>query len=202
MEPGVLYNIKNGSFSNKFDFQTCITTKNDLAQDLWKINYEAACLDINGYTELIVRQYLPYDKKNTPTIYNGMPLREEIRVFYNMDTKEIEYMVDYWDYEYCSSYLNKTDSIIFDYFHNKIGNRKTNHNKLLLQLETQIRKNINSLQFSDKLTGVWSIDFMYNEVDKNIYLIDMARGFRSAYWDINKLKSETLNKHKLKEDEN
>ena len=32
-----LYNIKNGCFSNKFDFNTCITDKKHLIKNLWKI---------------------------------------------------------------------------------------------------------------------------------------------------------------------
>ena len=195
-----LYNIKNGCFSNKFDFQTCIATKDTLAQQLWKINYASALYDTGGKTELVVRQYIPYNENKTPTIYNGMPLREEIRVFYNMDTKQIEYITDYWNYFYCYENIhNISDKIIFNWFHNQYGessnNRQENHLDILDRVVSQIQDNIHTLKFDDKLKGIWSIDFMYvnDMVDKwnGIYLIDMARGFRSAYWDIDKLKQET-----------
>ena len=137
--------------------------------------------DTQGYTELVVREYIPYDSKQIATIYNGMPLREEVRVFYNMDNQKIEYMVDYWDYEYCKDSLHsKTDKIIFDWFHNE-----TFHQSKLEMVKSIISENINTLKFNKALTGIWSIDFMYVEENHEIYLIDMARGFRSAYWNPN-----------------
>ena len=181
MNKYTVYNIKNGCFSNKFDFKTCLATKEDLAQQLLKINYQSCMFETGGYTELVVREYIPYEYKEVPTIYNGMPLREEVRIFYNMDTKKIEYTVDYWDYDYCYENLaDKTDKIIFDWFHNKIAGRTENHKLKLKQMESTIREKINTLKFDEQLKGIWSIDFML--YDDKIYLIDMARGFRSAYW--------------------
>lgn len=188
MQDYKLYNIKNGCFSNKFDFNTCLATKKNLAKQLWKINYQSSMFETGGYTELVVREIIPYNKKETPTIYNGMPLRTEVRVFYNMDTKQIEYIVDYWDYNYCYESIsgNKTDSIIFDWFHNN-----TMHKSKFNMITEYIYKNISTLKFNSRLKGIWSIDFMYVdntiEDDLYIYLIDMARGERSAYWDPNKL---------------
>lgn len=186
-----MYNIKNGCFSNKFDFDTCLTSKRELAEKLWKINYQSAVLETGGYTELVVREVIP-NCLEYPTIYNGMPLREEIRIFYNMDTKQIEYMVDYWDYEYCREHLNKTDQIVFDWFYNKIGNRKVNHQNKLKELFLKIEKDINTLKFDSQLKGIWSIDFLWEEIEDEIYLIDMARGYRSSYWDSSKCKKKEV----------
>jgi hypothetical protein len=194
MEPYKMYSIKNGCFSNKFDFKTCIANKNNLAEQLWKINYKSAELDTGGYTELVVRELIPCDKLEVPTIYNGMPLREEIRVFYNIDTHSIEYMEDYWKYKYCSPYMpNKADKIVFDWFHNKLKTRKVQHRELLKQLEDIIWNNIDTLKFDETLKGIWSIDFMYvpDGPYKGIWLIDMARGYRSAYWNPDKLSVRT-----------
>ena len=187
MKPYRLYNIKNGCFSNKFHFDTCIASREELAEKLWDINYASCMFDTGGYTELVVREIIPNSYENElPTIYHGMPLREEIRVFYNMATQEIEYMVDYWDYEYCRPHIsNISDQIVFDWFHNKISGRKDNHKKLLKNYMNLIEKNINTLKFDGCLNGIWSIDFLCNGND--IYLIDMARGFRSAYWNPNKV---------------
>lgn len=193
MQPNTLYSIKNGCFSNKFEFYTSIGTRTELANKLWEINYASSLLDTGGYTELVVRQYLPTDICHTLTIYNGMPLRTEVRVFYNMDTKEIEYVKDYWDYDYCSKHIAKlNDRIIFDIFHNKVEEiGVTDHQKELERVIDKIYSDINTLEFDGELKGIWSIDFMYNNNTNKIYLIDMARGFRSAYWDINELKPET-----------
>lgn len=185
-----IYNIKNGAFSNKFDFNTCMTTKEELVRKFWKINYVSAMYDTGGHTELIVREVIPASTGlDNPTIYHGMPLREEIRVFYNMDNKHIEYMEDYWNFEYCEPNIHDiSDKIVFNWFHNKIGNREINHIKKLAELEDRIQQNIDGLVF-EGLTGIWSIDFLYVKETDDIYLIDMARGPRSAYWDVSRLTS-------------
>lgn len=188
MNKNQIYSIKNGCFSNKFNFSTCLATKDNLAKQLWKINYNSAMFDTGGYTELVVREVIP-NHLEYPTIYNGMPLREEVRVFYNMDTKQIEYIVDYWDYDYCYENIgNINDKIIFNWFHNKIEGRKESHEMILEETKKIIRKKIDTLKFDDKLKGIWSIDFLKEESE--LYLIDMARGDRSAYWDTNKLIKE------------
>ena len=190
MKTGTYYSIKNGCFSNKFDFDKSICTKKDLARRLFEINYISTMYETGGYTELVVREYIPCDLNHTITIYNGMPLRTEVRVFYNMDTKEIEYIEDYWNYDYCSKHINKlNDKLLFDLFHNKSNISLTDHSKELNKVIKYIEENINTLKI-EGLKGVWSIDFMYDRDLNSTYLIDMARGFRSAYWNPNKLKNE------------
>ena len=186
MEDNKLYNIKNGCFSNKFDFITCITDKEHLAENLWKINYNSYMFDTGGYTELVVRELIPYNKETTLTIYNGMPLRDELRVFYNMDKKKIEYVVDYWDYEYCYPHIPNEDKESF----NKYFNSKDKDERLIYMID-YVYQYIDTLKFDNTLKGIWSIDFMwckdYKDNYDGIYLIDMARGFRSAYWDKDKI---------------
>lgn len=193
MKPHRWYNIKNGCFSNKFEFDTCTATKENLAEQLWKINYMSSMFSTGGYTELVVREYIPEDLNHCLTIYNGMPLRTELRVFYNMETDEIEYVVDYWDYDYCRDNLKTlNDKLIFDIFHNKTNVEVTDHKIMLDRVENMVRENINTLKFNkDFFKGIWSIDFMYDINTNKLYLIDMARGFRSAYWNFGKLKPET-----------
>lgn len=195
MEDYTMYSIKNGCFSNKFEFTTSIANKQNLAKQLWKINYQSSMFETGGYTELVVRELIPYLPKETPTIYNGMPLREELRVFYNMDTHKIEYIEDYWKYKYCAKNIReKTDRIVFDWFHNKLKTRNVQHIERLKELKQIIYDNIDTLKFDGELHGIWSIDFMYvDDVSSysGLWLIDMARGFRSAYWNPDKLTYST-----------
>lgn len=202
MTPYKLYNLKNGCYSNKFDFETSIVDTQDIAQKLWKINYESSMKETGGFTEVVLREFIPSDNK-TPTIYHGMPLRTEVRIFYNMETKKIEYAVDYWDYDYCSQWLNITDRIVFDWY--------TKRPEKTTQLEDTIDyiyKYIDTLKFDETMKGIWSIDFMLcnnKDVYENyngIYLIDMARGFRSAYWDPDNLTPETKKLIEEKEQNN
>lgn len=184
-----LYSIKNGCFSDKFNGNICFSTKYDLCEKFWKLQYDSAMYDTGGYTELVVRELIPYNMYTTPLIYNGLPLRTELRVFYNLDTKQIEYVVDYWDYDYCYEHLNITDKIVFDWFH-----KQDNYTSNLIYITDYVYKNINTLKFNKKLNGIWSIDFMLvSDVDEfidGVYLIDMARGFRSAYWDSLKIRGD------------
>lgn len=195
MKPNVVYSIKNGCFSNKFEFSTCLATKENLAKQLWKINYMSSMYSTGGYTELVVRDYIPFDHMKVATIYSGMPLREEMRVFYNMDTSSIEYIVDYWDYDYCELNIrDMTDKIVFNWFHNKFGNRLERHNDILHIIEDEIKDNINTLKFDGVLSGIWSIDFMYVNDEQGfdgVWLIDMARAEKSAYWNFDRLTPET-----------
>lgn len=195
MERNKLYNIKNGCFSNKFDFNTCIANKQNLAKQLWKINYNSCMYSTGGFTELVVRELIPYNPTKYMTIYNGMPLRTEVRIFYNMETRKIEYIVDYWDYKYCKENIyNLNDRVIFDAFHNQITINENGiiyHKNEFEDISNEIKKYINTLEFDNELKGIWSIDFMYDRETKNIYLIDMARGYRSSYWNIDKLTEET-----------
>lgn len=194
MDRNTLYSIKNGCFSNKFDFKTSLATSGDLAQQLWKVNYISSMLETGGFTELVVREYIPCDLEHCLTIYNGMPLRTEVRIFYNMETKQIEYATDYWDYDYCADNIrNLNDRIIFDIFHNKTDIKVTDHQTVYERMLREIEDKIDTLEFDGELKGIWSIDFMQSDTGK-IYLIDMARGFRSAYWNMNRLKSETRKK--------
>lgn len=181
MNFNTFYNIKNGCFSDKFNFENCITTRRELPEKLWKINYDSCMFDTGGDSELVVRELLPYTlEEDNLFIYNGMPLRTEIRVFYNVPRKRIEAMYDYWNYNYCIQSIakNKTDKIIFDYFHHN-----TNHKEEVKEVAQRIYKAINKLEFSDKIVGVWSIDFVYIKQTNEIYLIDMARAERSAYYN-------------------
>ena len=194
MVPDRLYSIKNGCFSNKFTFSTSVANQNNLVEQLWKINYASALLDTGGYTELVVRELIDYNRETTPTIYDGMPLREEIRVFYNIDTECIEYMVDYWDYDYCRPNItNKTDQIIFDCFHNKTSGRTENHQRCLTDIMNRISNMKMPIFDKQKINGIWSIDFMYIQETDEIYLIDMARAFRSAYWDVSRCNGGSKN---------
>ena len=173
--PYRIYNIKNAVFSNKFNFESCIAYKNDIPEKIGLINYASACVGAGGYTELVVRELINYDEYTIPTIYNGMPLRSEFRVFYDFDEKKVLYSVNYWDYDYCYSYLNTTDKIIFEHERKRLEENFINKKHEVAKLVLEHMKEVN-------LTGKWSIDILYNELEDNYWLIDMAEAHRSAYW--------------------
>ena len=92
--------IKNGCFSNKFDFRNSITNECKVLDDFIAIQYAAACFETGGISEINLREIIPHNEQETATIYHGMPLQTEIRVFYDFDQRKMLYSANYWDYDY------------------------------------------------------------------------------------------------------
>ena len=171
--------IKNGSFSNKFDAGTsCMTMLTDnMAMNIINIMYGDAMFDVGGMTELVIRERIQHDACFTPTIYSGLPLRTEFRVFYDFDTHEVIFCANYWDYQYCYPHLyDRTDKIVFDAVRDELEKRYEANKDAAMELVRQHMADVTGL------SGPWSIDLMLTE-DNQFYLIDMALAERSAYWE-------------------
>ena len=178
----VIYFVKNGKFSDKFSFCTCRTNKQRVLDSFINICYAAEVLGAGGNTEFVIRQYIGYDNKKYATIYEGLPLRGEFRIFYDFDTRKVLYPVNYWDYDYCSKHMYvRTDRIIFDAVHEELDNWYNKYKDLVCE---KVYK-----AFSDvDLTNRWSIDIMSDASNTNepkFYLIDMALAKTSAYYNPN-----------------
>lgn len=178
--------MKNAKFSNKFEFNdSCrvFIDEEEITRKLGYLNYVGMCVDALGFTEVIFREFIDFNEETIPTIYGGMPLRQEYRMFYDFDNKTVIHIHDYWDYDYVYSNLfNITDKIILSYTK---GNYKTEWNKHLSSLKDLIKNSkINEVE----LNGIWSMDFLYNEEDDKFYLIDMAKGENSVYFEFCKRK--------------
>ena len=172
--------VKNGRFSNKFDAaKSCeIFGLHELAEHIGRINYESICCDAGGETEIVVREYIEFDRGNTPCIYNGLPLRPELRVFYDFDSKKVLFAVNYWDYDYVRPHLYyATDKIVFDHERERIEKAVEAMKPACIEMVEEAMSNVTGL------TGAWSIDLLQSE-DGKIWLIDMAVAERSAYWDM------------------
>ncbi len=186
LEHKKIYNIKNGCFSNKFNAVDCNVKYKDIAKKFVDIQYTSYLYGAGGTTELIIRDYIDYDYTKTPTIYNGLPLRTEFRVFVDFDSEKVLYIVNYWDYNYCyPSIYNATDKIVFKHMRNKI---QKDYEKYKDYVVNQVKEKLLNYNKSNNngLTGKWSIDIMKEKND--FYLIDMAIAYQSAYWDSSKIK--------------
>lgn len=166
--------MKNGTFSNKFSFKHCITYQDKVLDDFIQINYSAMMLGAWGACEMVLREVIPWDRETTATMYEGMPLRPELRVFYDFDARKVLYSVNYWDYEYVAKGLyERTDKIVFEAVH--------------MELEEGFVKNKDRVEYTVHeamqdvaLNGRWSIDVLLE--GERMWLIDMAIAERSAYW--------------------
>ena len=129
-----------------------------------------------GCTELILREYIPAGEK--PCIYQGMPLRPEFRCFYDFDQKKLLYTKNYWDWDYCHDAIaeDATDKIVYEKIYPDI---EAEYTARLSEVEEMVTKYMPQVQ----LSGIWSVDIMYNSADDIYYLIDMAIARQSAYWD-------------------
>ena len=176
---GLLF-IKNGAFSNKFDFSTALARYNalDLTRSMIEINYASLMYETGGNTEIAIRNRIPHYPDVDPCIYNGMPLRNEYRIFYDFDTHRTLYIVNYWDWEYCHDAIaeyNITDKIIYESVYPKLSEHYEVNKYQVMQLVDDKMKN------ATDMTGIWSIDIM--EANDQLWLIDMAVAEQSVYWD-------------------
>ena len=176
--------MKNGCFSNKYDFSiNCLVPEfslQQIAQRIINIQQESLCWDTGGNLELIFREYIQ-PERDTETIYNGMPLRPEIRVFYNFDSHKYVYDVNYWDYTYCHGNLRcDEDELVFTKYYPIMKDRLETRKAIYLPTIQEALSHVTGL------SGNWSVDFMLDK-DK-IWLIDMAEAHRSAYYDPDKFK--------------
>lgn len=173
--------IKNGCFSNKFEFdKSCHISKTDssriISDKISNLQYLSLIHDSYGYLELVIREWIePTD--GTKTIYEGMPLRPEIRLFYDFEAKKMLYSVNYWDWDYCHEAISRhpEDYEVYESEYPVLEDRVRRWGDKHMPAITE------KLASVEGLRGIWSVDFILEE-DK-VWLIDMALASRSAYWD-------------------
>lgn len=187
--------MKNGSFSDKYRFSLCIPGADalNMALNLISINYDAICFNANGITEVCLRELIPFNRSQIPTIYGGMPLRPEFRVFYDFDSHQPLYVVNYWDWEYCHEAVcrNFTDKIVYETWYPQLLEEYNKHKDSVMEMVAADMQNVTGLK------GVWSVDVLlceqqkYEHEKEGFWLIDMAIGCKSAYWDPEKILSHS-----------
>jgi hypothetical protein len=186
--------VKNGCFSNKFDFRSCSIIANPLAltASVIDINYQSFMFDAGGNTELAIRERIPYDEEKTPTIYNGLPLRNEYRIFYDFDNHKPLYIVNYWDWDYCHDSICRvaSDRIIYESAYPELEEHYEKEKNTVLFYVNSGLKNVTGL------SGIWSVDILEDE-SGTFWLIDMAVGQQSAYWDPEKFENHVNSKNTI-----
>lgn len=171
--------IKNGTFSDKFSFENCVLENPDtetIMKQFLDINYSAELHGAGGTTELILREFI--DTGVEDTIYGGMRLNTEFRVFFDFDTFDIVKTVNYWDVDFMlenGAFADLAD--VQTLLDNKERiNSEFEKNKPLVEAHV-----MSSVYEKTSLDGIWSMDFML--VGEEFYLIDMALAEQSAYYN-------------------
>lgn len=188
------YFIKTGTYSSKYEFRNAHIHNpkeiNEMGEYFLFLNHLTCSMasplnnrcfyGANTTNEWVVREYIK-DKENNPTIYNGLPLHTEYRVFVDFDTKEILGASPYWrsdvmknEFKKVSSPQERHDYVVYK-MHEDILNQR--YHESVQTVLAELKKVIPRIE----LTGQWSIDVMRNGDD--YYIIDMALAEHSALND-------------------
>lgn len=200
------YFIKTGTYSSKFDFRNAkVTTPKEvkeLGEYLLYIHYQALSyasplnnISMPGASttvEWVVRDFIE-DVEENPTIYKGLPLRTEFRVFVDFDTREVIGIDNYWRPDLMGKRFSKENQRDAGDKHDYVT-YMVNKDKLIKDFENNkdfVSKELLKLVKKCNLTGQYSIDIIKNGND--FYIIDMALASESALKDCvpaGKLKSQ------------
>ena len=178
------YFIKTGTFSSKFEFHNAHCKEPEEIGDYFHaINNFAMHVGAGLSNDLVVREWIA-DPENHDTIYDGMPLRTEFRVFIDCDHDQLIDVVPYWNPIVMKNVLSRQgqlcDDIQKDYqTYLKNQDRLTNE---FNEYQNTIRKQILPIIDDLELDGCWSLDVMKSGND--FYLIDMADMRDSALVDL------------------
>lgn len=187
------YFIKTGTYSSKFDFRNVRVHDekeiDELGEYLLFIHFQAlqmasplcspSVYGVSTTNEWVVRRFIP-DTENCPTIYNGLPLRCEYRVFVDCDTDEVLGIHPYWDPEVMKSKFDSAsdpdslhDSITYRAAEPELMRTYEANKDRVAALAAALLPNLD-------LAGQWSIDIMQD--GENLWLIDMALAENSAFY--------------------
>lgn len=167
--------IKSGVFSNKFNFETCqVDSLTELPLKFYQI-FKRELQQARGIPpkEIVLREFIQTNNKRK-TIYNGMPLNTEFRVFYDFNKHKVLGIENYWNPIEMEDGLTSNEDI------NNYLDEKQNIINEFKKLKPILTQECDKLKHST-LRGNWSIDFMWD--GKEFVLIDMALAECSSYWE-------------------
>lgn len=217
------YFIKTGTYSSKYDFRNTLVEGdevNSLGEYLLYIHSQALSMahfdiynlkkpiiyGVSTTTEWVVRDFID-DAENNLTIYHGLPLHTEYRVFVDFDTKKVLGVHSYWDKDLLTKSFNDRINHEIE-FMNKININDPNYeniknqsyqslidakhdlitylgnyedlNDRYIKNKDMVCSHIDNIIQDCDLTGQWSIDVMQNGDD--FYIIDMHGASHSTFY--------------------
>ena len=164
--------MKTGVFSDKFNFFNCaVYDRSKVGDNYLNIFYTAMLFGANASSEVVFREFVE-DEEQVPSIYNGMPLHTEFRVFYDFDKREVVGVANYWHPDEMRGRLHGSDPLFYEQGVVKIEEEYA-------QMKGWVCQEVNDLMAGvSGIEGRWSVDVMKN--GRDFWLIDMARMERSA----------------------
>ena len=173
--------VKTGLFSDKFWFKHPYVPEGDIqniGNHALSCAYSALCVGCRMSADIVVREFVK-THYNRGTIYEGMKLNSEFRVFYDFDNNKVIGVVDYWDKDTMIKSLDREYSRK-DYlsYMDNLESLESAYTALSPTLVAQVEEIFPKVP---GLEGQWSVDFMWDGT--KFVLIDMALAKNSAYWD-------------------
>lgn len=190
--------IKTDTFSDKFTFKNCVIREGSSALEVGRkvlnMVYMGLC---NGRDTcgLVLREFIDADN-HLETIYNGLPLHTEFRVFYDFIRHEVVDVFPYWDARemlgermeryYKADPLNLNDKRNYLRAQERLERDFAAHKDELVQRVTESLKDAFMLPGGPALLNgavyaVWSLDFLL-DTNGELWFIDAAQGPESAFW--------------------
>lgn len=188
------YFIKTGTYSSKFDFRNAKVTGEkevrELGEYLLFIQHQACMMagplsqpsiyGVSTTNEWVVREFIE-DVENNPTIYKGLPLHTEYRVFVDFDEDTILGISPYWEPETMKRRFSQMDDAASPHQRHDYIIYKMHEDTLMGRYETnkdKVLEAVKAMLPDVALEGQWSVDVMQNGDD--FWLIDMATADTSA----------------------
>ena len=187
------YFIKTGTYSSKFDFRNCRVHDpkevRELGEYLLFIHSQAieaagplsqpSIYGMSTTNEWVVRSFVS-DSQNLPTIYKGLPLRTEYRIFVDFDKKTVIGKSPYWEPTVMKQRFARGGNV---HERHDYVTYLTREKDMLAEYEANIDRVTSMCRKTAQdanLTGQWSVDIMQDGTD--LYLIDMAPAENSALY--------------------
>lgn len=169
--------MKTGLFSNKFQFKQAHLedgVQDDIGERYLEIAYAGLCVGCPMSKDLVLREFI-HTAYERPTIYDGMKLNTEFRVFYSFDKKSVEKIVNYWDTATMLTHLYREEDkkaflSVSESIEREFHARAAELSRICCQVLPEV-----------PLYGTWSIDFMWT--GQKYALIDMALAKESYYYN-------------------
>lgn len=202
LDPENKYFIKTGTYSSKFDFRNAKVTDPkeimEIGEYLLFIHSQAISMaqhDLSGSgrpcmygvsttNEWVVREFIEDEDDEKFTIYHGLPLHTEYRLFVDFDSDEVLGIHPYWDPEVMKKrFGHAEDSNDPDMIHAYIT-YSAQEKKLMARYEQNkdaVIEHVKAFLPDVNLTGQWSIDIMQN--GNKFWFIDMALAENSAFYN-------------------
>lgn len=167
---------RSGTSSGKFRMKdNCIiNSKTEIPLHVYNTFYEGECMSKPESVFLVFREFIETEV-DRPSIYHGLKLNTEFRIFYDFDKHRFIQGFNYWgDHDAMTAGMAGNELKSYEEAYPLLVSE---YERLLPSLKSECKEKLKDVH----LKGKWSIDFMWT--GKEFVLIDMASAKHSYFAD-------------------